>query len=191
MWRNIAIVVLIGISLSIGIIAFKNSQQYRDLENAYTTEQQNAIRQRFVNDSLQASFVKTQVVSQETAKIVFKAELDEFKAQTGKSINNLQSLLKTQIKGQNNYYFNNIDTAYCDSLNLSYKDKFSEIDIQVKDGVAVVNTKTYTSLTKYTYKARRKEPWYKPWKWGTDLRTEIKSDNPKDSIVNIKEIIIE
>lgn len=191
MWRNIAILVLLIISLSIGIIAFKNSQQYRDLENAYTTEQQNVIRERFVNDSLKASFVKTQVVSKETAGIIFKDELDEFKAQTGKSINNLQSLLKTQIKGQNNYYFNNIDTAYCDSLNLSYKDKFSEIDIQVKDGVAVVNTKTYTSLTKYTYKVRKHESWYKPWKWGKELRTEIKSDNPKDSIINIKEIIIE
>lgn len=191
MWRNIAILVLLIISLSIGIIAFKNSQQYRDLENAYTTEQQNVIRERFVNDSLKASFVKTQVVSKETAGIIFKDELDEFKAQTGKSINNLQSLLKTQIKGQNNYYFNNIDTAYCDSLNLSYKDKFSEIDIQVKDGVAVVNTKTYTSLTKYTYKVRKHESWYKPWKWGRELRSEIKSDNPKDSIINIKEIIIE
>lgn len=191
MWRNIAILVLLIISLSIGIIAFKNSQQYRDLENAYTTEQQNVIRERFVNDSLKASFVKTQVVSKETAGIIFKDELDEFKAQTGKSINNLQSLLKTQIKGQNNYYFNNIDTAYCDSLNLSYKDKFSEIDITVKDGVAVVNTKTYTSLTKYTYKVRKHESWYKPWKWGKELRTEIKSDNPKDSIINIKEIIIE
>lgn len=191
MWRNIAILVLLIISLSIGIIAFKNSQQYRDLENAYTTEQQNVIRERFVNDSLKASFVKTQVVSKETAGIIFKDELDEFKAQTGKSINNLQSLLKTQIKGQNNYYFNNIDTAYCDSLNLSYKDKFSEIDITVKDGVAVVNTKTYTSLTKYTYKVRKHESWYKPWKWGRELRSEIKSDNPKDSIINIKEIIIE
>ncbi len=191
MWRNIAILVLLITSLSIGIIAFKNSQQYRDLEKAYTTEQQNVIRERFVNDSLQASFVKTQVVSKETAGIIFKDELDEFKAQTGKSINNLQSLLKTQIKGQNNYYFNNIDTAYCDSLNLSYKDKFSEINITVKDGVAVVNTKTYTSLTKYTYKVRKHESWYKPWKWGKELRTEIKSDNPKDSIINIKEIIIE
>jgi len=194
--RRLAIEIGLGIIALVIIVAsikahYNLKQQYVDLKQANQIEQNNTLLYRRVNDSLTVAFVKTQVVSQETAKIVFKSELEAYEKQTGNKIKNLESLLKTQIKGQNNYYFNNIDTAYCDSLNLSYKDKFSEIDIQVKDGVAVVNTKTYTSLTKYTYKARRKEPWYKPWKWGKDLRTEIKSDNPKDSIVNIKEIIIE
>lgn len=194
--RKFLLELLLGVlflgSIFIGIKQYYDLKtQYKDLKEAVVLEQDNNVKYKKLNDSLSVAIVKTQVVSQETAKTLFKEELDAFKAQTGSKLSNLESLLKTQIKGQNTYVFNNIDTAYCDSLNLSYKDKFNEIDIQVKDGTATVNTINYTYLTKYTYKKRRGASWYTPWKWGKDLTTEIKSDNPKDSIINIKEVIIE
>ena len=164
--------------------------QYKDLSSAYTLEQDNHIAYKRGADSLLQASIKPQVVSRETAEIIFKAELDAFKTREGTNTKNLESLLKTQIKGQNTYVFNSIDTAHCDSLYLTYSDKFYKLDINVKDGVAVVNTQSYTYLTKYTYKSRRYAKWYKPWKWGKDLKTTVISDNPKDSILDIKEIII-
>jgi len=186
------ILTVIGLGLVFGGVNsyFKQKKQYEDLKSAYTTEQNNSVQYKKINDSLTVAFVNTQVVSKETAEILFKKELEAYSAQTGSKLKNLESLLKTQVNSHDTYITNNIDTAECKVLDLSYSDKYNKIDITVKDGVAVIDSRHNTYLTKYTYKARRNAAWYKPWKWGKDLRTEVKSDNPKDSIINIQEIII-
>jgi len=189
---TIALVLALSLTTAIFFTLYKtNLNNYKDLKESVLVERENdKLNYRKYNDSLTAAFVKTQEVNLNTAKTLFKDELDAFKQQTGRNTKNLESLLKTQINGQNTYVFNNISTDSCKSLNLNYKDKFSEIDVTVKDGTAVINSKTKTYLTKYTYNVRKKEPWYKPWKWGKEFRTEILSENPKDSIVQLKEIII-
>ena len=167
----------------------KSNNELSNMRTSYEM-MSDSVRQRKINDSTVVYYVPTKDVTLDNARVLYEAELRDFKLQTGRSIKNLETFLKTSVIGSNTYVFNNIDSSHCDSLFLSHKDKYSDLTVLVKDGVAIVNNKNYTYLTKYTYKVRNKATWYKPWKWGKHNLSEIKSENPKDSITYINEVFI-
>lgn len=194
MLRKFILEIFLVLVFGIGVVYFLKqhsilSKRYIELQKQYDIERTNNIIIKRNSDSTLTALVKTQIMSKETAEILFKTELEKFKQETNKSIKDLKSITSAGIVTNNKFEYTSIEG--CDSLNLNLSDKFTSIAINVKDGVAVVDSQHKVYLTKYTYKTRNKAPWYQPWKWGKHVVTQLKSDNPKDSILELKEIIIE
>jgi hypothetical protein len=186
---EIILATILFIFLYVGVNKYYSlRKEYNNLKTTYELTQESSLQYRKLVDSTIVAYTKTKVVTEETAKILFKEELDKYKKETNRAIKDLQSLTKATVVTNNEFTLQNIQG--CDSLNIKHADKFSEINVNVKDGVAVVDSKQYLYLTKYTYDVRNKAKWYKPWKWGKHLQTDLKSENPNDSIINLNEILI-
>ena len=191
---------ILGILALVGMFIFgycsnSSKKEYRELKSNYELTQDSLVNQRIINDSIKVANKETYVLDKNTLNILFKDVIRDFEQSTGKDIKNLKYALKTQINGKDSFFFYTKDTIYMkDSLpyrGFKYEDSFNSINgAIVKDGV-FVNIERRLYLTSYTYNTRKKEPWYKPWKWGKKLITDVRSDNPKDSVVSIKSILIE
>lgn len=190
----IGVLALAGMFL-FGYCSNSSKKEYQELKTNYELTQDSLIKQRVYNDSINIGSKKTYILDKNTLNILFKDIIKDFEQSTGKDIKNLKYALKTQINGKDSFFFYTKDTIYMkDSLpykGFKYEDSFNTINgAIVKDGV-FVNIERRLYLTSYTYTTRKKEPWYKPWKWGKKLITDVRSDNPKDSILSIKSILIE
>ncbi len=188
--KTIGIALLLGIMFSLGYCSNKGKERYEDLKSNYELVQDSLIKSRKLNDSIMVYERDVNEINIKAFNTLFKAIRQDFEYSTGRNIRDLRSALKTQVNSKDSFFFYVTDTL-SDIKPFSYKDKFNNIDgAIVKDGVFVnIDRKLY--LTSYTYSKRKGEPWYKPWRWGTKLTTDVRSDNPKDSIAKIESIVIE
>lgn len=164
-----------------------------NLERVIDLEQDNVLKQRKYQDSINIATSKTIESTLNNFETSFKAITEDFEKSTGKDIKNLRSALKTQINSKEYYYIPTVDSLVKDGViirKFEHQDKFNTIKGLVYPDTVSLDISRRMYLTKYTYKTRNKEPWYKPWKWGKKLVTDMRSDNPKDSIVQLKEINI-
>jgi len=126
-------------------------------------------------------------------KTLYKADIDSFKKETGRPRKALKQLLKATVERRDSISIVYRDSTLFDTIPVKcfiYNDPWLSIDGCNFNDSGYIKYNSRLSLKSYTYKKRKKEKWYKPWKWGTELTSDIRSNNPNDTVTDLEHIIV-